>query len=309
MKKLLSIMLVVLLILTTVPFVAFAEGVKGDANGDGKINAIDARVILQAAVGLVTIDDVAGADISGDGKVSALDARYVLMIVAGLDIDKPDEPENQIATKTDLVEFINTETAKASKGSYKLNKDCQFTKDGAINLGGSTGTLNTIIQAVDPNASLDSVVGSFIGIGTDSGTVTNGKCPDGMNENYMLKAMSLTEADVKTYKIEENQYTLQLSNCSNPQKDGKNALHRVTDDFFTHQEVADALGAVTSVIKVSRTDMQYSDILLVVKLENGRPISLELSYLFEAELNLSIGVTVKGTGKATNKLTYTDFDY
>ena len=61
-------------------------GVQGDANGDDKVNARDARLMLRYAAGLIGEEelDLALADLNGDGKVNARDARLALRIAAGL---------------------------------------------------------------------------------------------------------------------------------------------------------------------------------------------------------------------------------
>ncbi|MBQ8765939.1 MAG: dockerin type I repeat-containing protein [Clostridia bacterium] len=58
----------------------------GDVNCDGKITAIDARLVLQYVAGLVDEYDLymSYADVSGDGKITAVDARIILQKVAGL---------------------------------------------------------------------------------------------------------------------------------------------------------------------------------------------------------------------------------
>lgn len=59
----------------------------GDVNGDGKVQAMDARMILQHVAGTRTLSasELARADIVGNGDgVKATDARKVLQIVAGL---------------------------------------------------------------------------------------------------------------------------------------------------------------------------------------------------------------------------------
>lgn len=58
----------------------------GDVNCDGKITAVDARLVLQYVAGLVDEYDLymSYADVSGDGKVTAVDARMILQKVAGL---------------------------------------------------------------------------------------------------------------------------------------------------------------------------------------------------------------------------------
>lgn len=60
--------------------------IPGDANGDGKITAIDARIVLQISAGtrVATDEEVAKIDITGDGKITAIDARRILQIAAGV---------------------------------------------------------------------------------------------------------------------------------------------------------------------------------------------------------------------------------
>ncbi len=65
----------------TVPVV-----ILGDANRDGDITAIDARVILQYVAGLEISFEITNelADMNGDGNITAVDARIILQMVAGL---------------------------------------------------------------------------------------------------------------------------------------------------------------------------------------------------------------------------------
>lgn len=58
----------------------------GDANGDGKVNAVDARLVLRCSAKLVTFDadQIVRCDVNGDGKVNAVDARLVLRLSAKL---------------------------------------------------------------------------------------------------------------------------------------------------------------------------------------------------------------------------------
>ena len=64
-----------------------ATFVQGDANGDGKVNARDARLALRYAAKLIGDGElnVEAADINGDGKVNARDARIMLRKAAGLE--------------------------------------------------------------------------------------------------------------------------------------------------------------------------------------------------------------------------------
>ncbi len=208
-------------------------------------------------------------------------------------------------SKANAHEMFNKWTAAASKKSYKFARVCAYTPDGAIDVGNATGTLNKIIQGIDENASLDSVVGGFLGIGNRDGEVKNGVIPEGMNKQYALKAMTLTAADVKDASANGNKFTVKLGNFANPQKDGKNAMSRATNDFFTHQEVVDGIAGLTTLITVNSTDVQYTDVTLVAVADGDNLKSLEISYGFSAKMQLKAVITINGQGKATNKITYT----
>lgn len=64
-----------------------SSSIKGDLNGNGTIDASDARLILRYAAKLETLSDAqkAKADINADGKIDIQDARKALRVAAGLD--------------------------------------------------------------------------------------------------------------------------------------------------------------------------------------------------------------------------------
>ena len=283
-----------------------------------------AEKALEAAGSNVQSGDVSGdvnndvsGDISGDvsgdvaGDDTTVDAPADDTTDAPAD-DSTDAPAGDDAgsapadfSKANAHEMFNKWTAAAAKKSYKFNRVCAYTPDGAIDVGNATGTLNKIIQGIDENASLDSVVGGFLGIGNREGAVKNGVIPEGMNKQYALKAMSLTAADIKDATANGNKFTVKLGNFANPQKDGKNAMSRATNDFFTHQEVVDGIAGITTLITVNSTDVQYTDVTLVAVADGDNLKSLEISYGFSAKMQLKAVVTINGQGKATNKIAYT----
>lgn len=60
-------------------------GLRGDVNGDGNINAIDAALVLQFSAGLLpALPSFDRADVNGDGSVNAIDAALILQFSAGL---------------------------------------------------------------------------------------------------------------------------------------------------------------------------------------------------------------------------------
>ena len=87
MKKILSAVLALVICLSVMPS-AFAASVRGDANLDGKVNSIDALLILRYSVGLED-DSYDGYtyDVNGDYAINSLDALRVLMIAV-----KNDDP-------------------------------------------------------------------------------------------------------------------------------------------------------------------------------------------------------------------------
>ena len=60
--------------------------ITGDANGDGRINAIDAMLALRASADLVELDKVTALalDVTGDGFVGSDDARLLLRYSIGM---------------------------------------------------------------------------------------------------------------------------------------------------------------------------------------------------------------------------------
>lgn len=91
MKKIISVMLVLLMLL--IPVGASAETqeadptliMMGDINKDSKISAMDARLILRYSAKLDTEElSLYSADADGNGKINAADARTVLRVAAGL---------------------------------------------------------------------------------------------------------------------------------------------------------------------------------------------------------------------------------
>ena len=64
----------------------YTSFVNGDVNLDGKVNAADARLALQASAKLTTLNAVQAwnADINNDGKLTAADAKSILETAAKL---------------------------------------------------------------------------------------------------------------------------------------------------------------------------------------------------------------------------------
>ena len=223
-------------------------------------------------------------------------------------------------TKAEVAKLLNEVTAKAAKGSYKWTRKSWYTKE--LDVGNATGTLNKVIQMVDENATLDSVVGGFLSIsGKESdpaweGQVKNGKLPaEGKmkEDKFLLKGFTLTEADIKDMVVSGNTYKLQINACKTPLKDGKNALHHVTNDFITKDEVAkgvaDGLGSLGNLVTINELDVDYTAILVTVVVENNALKSVNMSYTMTVNaLKLkAMGMNITGTGAGKMECSYSNF--
>lgn len=222
------------------------------------------------------------------------------------------------ATKADVAKLLNEVTAKAAKGNYKWARKSWYISP--LDVGNATGTLNKVIQMVDKNASLDSVVGGFLSItGKESdpaweSDVKGGQLPaEGKmkDEKFLLKAFSLTEADIKAMQVSGTTYKVQLNACKSPQKDGSNALNRVTNDFITKDEVAkgvaDGLGSLGNLVTINSLDVDFTAILVTAVIENNALKQLSISYTMTVNsLSLkAMGAPIEGKGAGKMECTYT----
>ena len=115
-------------------------------------------------------------------------------------------------------EAINAATAKAVAAGYHWTRSAQYTQP--IDVGNATGALNKIIQGIDSEASLDSVVGGFLGIGDKEMDIEKGGSAaeqiEYHGENYALQATALQAGDLKNLKVDGNTYTFEIENASSP---------------------------------------------------------------------------------------------
>ncbi len=260
-----------------------------------------AKKAIENAGGNAAAGNAAAGQVTSDEELNQKDQSVDL---GGEQLGEGEATEDGV-TSENIHEKFNEWTAAAAKASYKFNRVCAYTPDGAIDVGNATDTLNRIIQMIDKNASLGSVVGGFLGIGNREGEVQNGQIPEGMNQQYALKPMQLTAADIKSSAKDGNTYKLQLNACANPKKDNSNALSRATNHFFTHEEVVKGISDLTTLITVQSTNVEYTSIVVSATVEDGKMTKLEISYAFAAQMNLKAGISISGNGKATNNLTYT----
>ncbi len=210
-------------------------------------------------------------------------------------------------------EAINAATAKAVAAGYHWTRSAQYTQP--IDVGNATGALNKIIQGIDSEASLDSVVGGFLGIGDKEMDIEKGGSAaeqiEYHGENYALQATALQAGDLKNLKVDGNTYTFEIENASSPQHDKSTAMSRFTNDFLTQDEISSEIKGFISAASVNSAAIEYSNIKATVVIEDGTLKEFKYSYDGNvAELNIKVAiVSVNGKGAMHVDAAYTGFAY
>ena len=289
--------------LVTIAFVAPSMGgtvVAGTTNNGGSTS---------------TDNNVGGNDVATPDDENLLGGDETTDVPADENADAPadenaDAPAgNTEMTKADVVKLFNDTTAKAAKGSYKVSRVGKIIKN--IDVGSATKTLNSIIKGVDENASLDSVVGGFLGINKPIDAEVKGGKIDGADAKYMIKAMNLTEADVQDFSVNGDKYTIQLKACTNP--NANSALGHASNDYVTFPEVNQSIAnEVGNAVKIIEDESQanYTKILFTATIVDGKLTALDYSYTFSATLKIKLAImNATGTGETDITGKYTNIKY
>ena len=210
-------------------------------------------------------------------------------------------------------EAINAATAKAVAAGYHWTRTAEYTEP--VDVGNATGALNKIIQGIDSEADLNSVVGGFIGIGDKEMDIAKGGSAaeqiEYHGENYALQATSLQASDLKNLKVDGNTYTFEVENASSPQTDKSTAMSRLTNDILTQDQVSTEIKNFVSAANVNSAAIEYSNIKATVVIEDGTLKEFKYSYDGKVtELNIKIAiVSVNGKGAMHVEGAYTNFAY
>ena len=210
-------------------------------------------------------------------------------------------------------EAINAATAKAVAAGYHWTRSAQYTQP--VDVGSTTSGLNTLIKGIDPEASLDSVVGGFIGIGDKEMDIEKGGSAaeqiDYHGENYALQATALQASDLKNLKVDGNTYTFEVENATSPQTDKSTAMSRLTNDILTQSMVDSEIKNFISAAKINSAVIEYTNIKATVVIEDGNLKEFKYSYDGNvAELNIKVAfISVNGKGAMHVDGAYTNFVY
>ena len=213
-----------------------------------------------------------------------------------------------------------TKAAVDAKAGYDWERHCTVEN---INVGSATNVLNKIIQGVDSNSDLNSVVGGFLGRGDKKETCPKGmtldtidvKKDDGTTEklyhgsSYTLKATTLQPNDIQNLSVNGDTYEFTLADSSNPDRSGNTALSRFTNDIVVLDEVNTEIKNFVSVVNVTSLNANYKNIKVKAVITDGKLQSLEYSLAADAELQLSAGIKISGTGNLAANAKYSNFVY
>ena len=210
-------------------------------------------------------------------------------------------------------EAINAATAKAVAAGYHWTRSAQYTQP--VDVGNATGALNKIIQGIDSEANLDSVVGGFLGIrDKDMDIEKGGNAAEQIEyhgENYALQATSLQAGDLKNLKVDGNTYTFEVENAASPQHDKSTAMSRLTNDFLTQDEISSEIKGFISAASVNSAAIEYTNIKATVVIEDGTLKEFKYSYDGNVtELNIKVAIlSVNGKCAMHVDTAYTGFAY
>ena len=213
-----------------------------------------------------------------------------------------------------------TKAAVDAKAGYDWERHCTVDN---IDVGSATSVLNKIIQGVDSNSDLNSVVGGFLGRGDKKETCPKGmtldtidvKKDDGTTEklyhgsNYTLKATTLQPNDIQNLSVNGDTYEFTLADSSNPDRSGNTALSRFTNDIVVLDEVNTEIKNFVSVVTVTGLNANYKNIKVKAVITDGKLQSLEYSFNASAELQLKAGLSITGTGNLEANAKYSNFVY
>ena len=130
-KRLFSLIMCCIMLLTSFPLSGFEDLFTpltvsaeenviyyGDLNENGRVEASDARLVLQKAASLITLTDrqMALADVNQDGRVTAMDARATLRIAARIEAPVVFESP-EIITQGDFVTSLVNDLGFAGTGN------------------------------------------------------------------------------------------------------------------------------------------------------------------------------------------------
>lgn len=237
--------------------------------------------------------------------------------------DSNDGNSNASSDKMDeaaVAAAINKATGEAVKAKvgYDWERNCTV-KD--VDVGSLTSPLNSLIKGLDKKheATVDSVVGGFLGNGDRRETIKKGETLETMKngdgepyyhgKSYTLKATNLKASDIKNLKIDGDKFSFDIPDSQNPERNGNTPLSRFTNDIVVRSEVESEIQGFTDRVTISRLQANYKNIKASVTIKDGKLVEITYSFYADAELDIKLGIKITGTGNLTTNAKYSNFKY
>lgn len=329
-KKLLAFVLVLTLVTSVfsiaVTTSAVSGGVRGDADGDGKVTTNDALIVLRVAAGIednLSNETKVLCDVNEDGVISLFDARKILRGAAGLINLEPTgafkgfSGGNLFNSEEELVEYFNTNINKIKSERYGFTtlKDVEMQKFEytSAKVLGTVETENTdnIIQAIFDTVGSDSDTEEYVIYGTSS---LNKMSVEG--KNYVS---ALTAADVLGSKAvyDETRGTVKIT-IAIPDSEKCDIIDSSYIKVFNSNNLLGAtettLNSILSGVAAGTEVVHYKNAVLIAEFEvaTGNVVSYETTYETEVYIEKAQSgiITLEGvTYKTKNTVDYIDFCY
>ena len=215
-----------------------------------------------------------------------------------------------------VAQTINAAMQAASGAGYSWQRTGNLTE---LNVP-SKDALNKIIGGVSEGATVESVVGGFLGAkgNTESLTIAPGQTP--MNEegtdtyyhwdHYKIIATSLTGDDLKNLQVNGNNYSFDLDACQNPAP-GSAGFSRFTNDYVTLEQVNSEIAANIKGVSVSEMTATFGPMHVEMTIENGKVTAL--SYSYGASVNplklKALVLNINASGAMQVQASFSNFQY
>lgn len=217
-----------------------------------------------------------------------------------------------------VVALLNNATAKAAGGTYTVTRNSAYTDAGHVSIGEATDTVNSVLGVA--NQSLDTLVGTFNGVGDVQANVVNGAA-ENINENYLLMATQLKADDIAVTKanVLTGEYMFALKNVANPNRMADCGLTRMTNDYLVQNELAPLVAGLAntnneafSMVKLSDLEMDYTNIYVSFKVDPLTGDLVNLNYTYESYGKFTVRTNtlqVVGAATTTTTASYSNFVY
>lgn len=217
-----------------------------------------------------------------------------------------------------VVALLNNATAKAAGGTYTVTRNSAYTDAGHVSIGEATDTVNSVLGVA--NQSLDTLVGTFNGVGDVQANVVNGAA-ENINENYLLMATQLKADDIAVTKanVLTGEYMFALKNVANPNRMADCGLTRMTNDYLVQNELAPLVAGLAStnneafsMVKLSDLEMDYTNIYVSFKVDPLTGDLVNLNYTYESYGKFTVRTNtlqVVGAATTTTTASYSNFAY